>query len=61
MAAVAGPIQPCTNWNNWGQGWQDLVNYNWNANLAIYADATCCENPVSAEPNSWGGLKSLYR
>ena len=57
----AGPIRPCTNWNNWGQGWQDLQNYGWGYNLAFYADATCCSDPVSTEPQTWGSVKSLYR
>jgi hypothetical protein len=29
--------------------------------MIMWADATCCENPVDAESRSWGSLKALYR
>ncbi len=57
----AGPILPCTNWNDWGSGWQDLSTLGWNWNLAMYADAACCNEPVEVEQNTWGGVKSLYK
>jgi hypothetical protein len=57
----AGPITPCTNWNDWGFGWQDLVDYGFVWNLAMYADADCCLNPIPTENNTWGGVKSLYK
>jgi hypothetical protein len=30
-------------------------------NIVMWADATCCENPVSVDRESWGGVKALYR
>jgi hypothetical protein len=51
----------CTSWNDWGEGWKDLVaEYGFPGNLKIWADATCCEPPVPVEMKSWGSIKSLY-
>lgn len=30
-------------------------------NILMWADATCCENPVGTESDSWGSLKALFR
>jgi hypothetical protein len=57
----AGPIQTCTNWNDWGIGWQDLADYGFTWNLAMYADASCCQSPVKTEQSTWGSVKSLYK
>jgi hypothetical protein len=52
----------CTSWNNWGEGWNDLVTeYGFPGNLRIWADATCCEPPVPVELKSWGNIKSIYK
>jgi hypothetical protein len=53
----------CTNWNNFGLGWNDLVvnYYPWRGNLNIYADVECCSPPVPVEENSWGKVKALYK
>ncbi len=33
----------CTNWNNFGSGWSDLVSdYSFPGNLNFFADADCC-------------------
>ncbi len=29
--------------------------------IIMWADATCCENPVTVESHGWGSLKALYR
>jgi hypothetical protein len=52
----------CTSWNDWGDGWKDLVaEYGFPGNLRIYADATCCEPPVPVEQKSWGNIKNIYK
>ena len=30
-------------------------------NIVMWADATCCENPVGTERDTWGSLKALFR
>jgi len=30
-------------------------------NIVMWADATCCDNPVSSDRESWGNVKALYR
>lgn len=58
----AGPVLPCYNWNDWGEGWVDLSTISgWVWNVAMYAEAECCENPVPEEGTSWGQVKQLYR
>lgn len=53
----------CTNWNNFGQGWYDLlVQYpSWPGDLKIWADAECCSPPVPVEKSTWGAIKELYK
>jgi hypothetical protein len=53
---------PCTNWNNFGAGWEDLViEYpGWPGNLVFFADADCCSVPLPVEERTWGHIKSLY-
>ena len=52
----------CHSWNDYGFGWQDLVNeFGWPGELLMYADVACCEIPVPAKPDTWGGVKILYR
>jgi hypothetical protein len=52
----------CTNWFEWGAGWNDLVSdLNFPGNLKLWAEATCCEPPVPVESKTWGAIKSLYR
>jgi hypothetical protein len=52
----------CTSFNNYGFGWEDLVTvYGWPGEILIWADASCCEEPVASEPRTWGGVKKLYR
>jgi len=49
-------------WNDWGDGWTDLVEtMGFLDNLTIWTDTDCCTAPVGAEPASWGDLKSSYR
>ena len=59
----AGPALLCTNWNNYGFGWYDLLAAypDWPGNLNIYADVECCTPPVPVEEHSWGQIKALYR
>lgn len=52
----------CTNWNNYGTGWFDLLQEwpSWPGNLIIFAEANCCTDPVPMEQGTWGAIKSLY-
>lgn len=52
----------CTSWNNWGQGWFDLVtDIGFPGELSMYGDVNCCSDPVAVEEKSWGDIKSLFR
>ncbi|MGD8414858.1 MAG: hypothetical protein PVF33_11530 [Candidatus Latescibacterota bacterium] len=53
----------CTNWNNYGAGWYDLlVQYtSWPGDLRIWADADCCTPPVPVEQSTWGAIKGMYK
>jgi hypothetical protein len=53
----------CTNWNNYGTGWYDLlVQYpTWPGDLKIWADADCCSPPVPVQESTWGAIKELYK
>jgi hypothetical protein len=51
----------CTSWNDWGQGWQDLFTYGFPGNLLIWADAVCCEPPISTDTETWSTLKGMFR
>lgn len=58
----AGPATLCTNWNNYGTGWYDLLaaNPTWPGNLTVWADAACCSPPVPVDQKTWGAIKALY-
>lgn len=58
----AGPAMLCTNWNNYGTGWYDLLAAfpTWPGQLVFFADAECCSPPVPVEGKSWGAIKELY-
>ena len=56
----AGPINLCTNWNNWGLGWEDLATYGWPGDLIFFADIDCCTPPVPVEESTWGAIKERY-
>jgi hypothetical protein len=58
----AGPPTLCTNWNNYGTGWIDLVAQyaTWPGQLVFYADAECCSPPVPVEDSTWGAIKALF-
>ncbi|MFH1843729.1 MAG: hypothetical protein ABIF77_11045 [bacterium] len=52
----------CTSWNDYGFGWQDLVNdFGWPGELMMWADVVCCEFPVGTENGTWGEVKTMYR
>lgn len=48
-------------WVSSGGAWNDLLDGGLPGEICIYADATCCENPTSATPHTFGAVKSLYR
>ncbi len=57
----ASPVG-CTSWNDWGDGWNDLVtNFGFPGELSIFADVDCCEDPVANESHSWDEIKSMFR
>jgi hypothetical protein len=52
----------CTVWNDWGDGWQDLVaSMGFLDDLTIWTETGCCSAPISNVPTSWGDLKAAYR
>lgn len=52
----------CRSWNDYGFGWQDLVNdFGWPGEILMWGDVICCEFPVATEPETWGGVKNLYK
>ncbi len=59
----AGPATACTNWNDFGAGWYDLLGQipAWPGNLLFYADVECCSPPVPVGKSTWGAIKSLYK
>ena len=58
----AGPATLCTNWNNYGTGWYDLLGAfpTWPGQLVFFADAECCTPPVPVDSKTWGAIKDLY-
>ena len=54
--------EPCLSYNDYGAGWEDLVNdLGLPGNALIWADVACCEQPVEFEVQTWGAVKDLYR
>jgi hypothetical protein len=52
----------CTSYNDYGAGYEDLnPAFGDYGNIVMFADAVCCDQPVSTEDESWGGVKSLFR
>ena len=57
-----GEAEACANWNDWGEGWRDLVDdIGFQSGLTIWSDSDCCYQPIAAEDPSWGGVKAMYR
>jgi len=56
-----GQATPCRTWNDWGQGWYDLVaDVGFTRDLSLWADFECCTAPVSATTRSWSEIKAGY-
>jgi len=52
----------CTNYNDWGAGWEDLDPFFTDfGTINMYGEVVCCEEPVATEEKSWGSIKSLFR
>jgi hypothetical protein len=62
LVTDAGPATACTNWNDYGTGWYDLLAQfpTWPGNLIMFADVDCCTPPVPVEESTWGAIKALY-
>ena len=57
-----GSDTECTVWNDWGNGWTDLVgSMGFLDELTIWTDTDCCSAPIGNEPIGWGELKSSCR
>jgi hypothetical protein len=51
----------CTSWQNWGEGWFDMVgDLGYEGDIMIWADVGCCEDPTASDSAAWSDLKSLY-
>lgn len=57
-----GPAGLCLNWDNYGQGWYDLLAaYDWwPGQLKFFADAECCTPSVPVDGRTWGSIKGMY-
>jgi hypothetical protein len=53
--------QACTNYNDWGLGWTDLVSAGFVGDIYMWADIDCCWNSVDTEDQTWGSIKQLFR
>lgn len=52
----------CISYNDYGFGWEDLVTlYGFPGELIMYMDAWCCDPPIAAEKDTWGGVKQLFK
>ena len=51
----------CTSWNDYGAGWLDLLDFGMPGEVNIFVDINCCANPVSADSNTMGDVKALFR
>lgn len=57
-----GDAEACVSYNNWGDGWVDLVaDIGFLDGLTIWAESDCCYSPIGNDTSSWGSVKSLYR
>jgi len=53
--------QPCTSWNDWAGGTDDLcTDVGFPGNPIMYVDGECCATTPAIQ-SSWGLLKSQYR
>ena len=56
-----GDATPCRTWNDWGNGWYDLVaDIGFTRDLTLWADFDCCTAPVGASHPTWTRLKAGY-
>ena len=57
-----GDADPCASYNDWGDGWYDLVaDIGFFDGLTMWAESECCYQPIGNTASSWGRVKSLYR
>lgn len=63
LVTDAGPATACTNWNDYGAGWYDLLAQypTWPGDLIVFADVDCCTPPVPVDKSTWGAIKALYK
>jgi hypothetical protein len=51
----------CTSWNDYGAGWVDMQDFGFPGEISLFADISCCANPVSTDQSSWGDIKAMFR
>lgn len=56
----ASPVG-CTSYNDYGVGWQDVLDFGFPGELIMNADIVCCANPVPVDGSTWGTIKSMFR
>ncbi len=57
-----GDAETCTSYNDWGDGWYDLVaDIGFFDGLTMWAVSDCCYEPIDTDVTSWGKVKTLYR
>jgi hypothetical protein len=60
VVAAKEPCNPCTTWNDWGQGSQDLCTYGFPGNLSLYATLEC-QGPSAVQQTTWTTIKTMYK
>ncbi|MEN8006847.1 MAG: hypothetical protein ABFS42_07500 [Candidatus Krumholzibacteriota bacterium] len=51
----------CTSWNDYGSGWNDLLDFGFPGEIALSAEIICCNNPVATDESTWGSIKAMFR
>jgi len=51
----------CTSWNDYGAGWNDLIDFGFPGEIIMYAEINCCDNPVATDESTWGDIKAMFR
>jgi len=59
---ISAPPSLCFNYNDWGAGYNDVVDaYGFAGDILMWADMECCAAPVATESTTFGSIKSLFR
>ena len=51
----------CTSYNEYGNGLEDLQDYELPGEAILFVDVGCCANPVNTDATTFGGIKALFK